>query len=156
MKITTLSLAKINQNKSFKTQQTFKTNPLSVDTFQKSNVSFSGANDNSEDILDKIADDFLAFLPTDFLRSLSDEMIADIASGNFADLPTDLLDGLADDAFYDLLGGLSKTIRDYSDMVEYERIERNLLQGQGRHFWPFGTDSLSSQSEQGRACPIRI
>ncbi|MBQ8886411.1 MAG: hypothetical protein IJY61_01755 [Candidatus Gastranaerophilales bacterium] len=126
MKINSLSLAKINQNKSFKAKQMFKTSPLPLDIFQKSNVSFGSSNNDSEDILDKIADDFLRFLPTEFLCGFSDEMIENIVNGNFLGLPTDLLDDVADDVFYDLLGGLSKTIRDYSDMVEYERMERQV------------------------------
>ena len=126
MKINSLTLAKISQNNGYKTQQSYVTKPFAMDTFEKSNVSFKGANDNSEDILKRISDDFLKHLPTEFLKSLSEEMIENIVTGNFMGLPTDLLKDITDDDFYNLLDGLSKTIRDYSDMVEYERMERQL------------------------------
>ena len=60
MKINSLSLVKITQNSSFKDKQTFKTNYLPIDTFEKSNVSFKGRS--SDDIMKKIDDDFFAFL----------------------------------------------------------------------------------------------
>ena len=124
MKINSLSLVKITQNSSFKDKQTFKTNYLPIDTFEKSNVSFKGRS--SDDIMKKIADDFLAFLPPDFLSSLTDSMLEDITNGKFANLPLGLLDSIPDDTFLSLLSGLSKTINDFSDMVEYERMERQV------------------------------
>lgn len=124
MKINSLSLAKITQNNSFKDKQTFKTNSLPVDTFEKSNVSFKGTS--SDDIMKKIADDFLSFLPPDFLRSLTDSMLEDITNGKFTNLPLGLLDSIPDDTFLSLLSGLSKTINDFSDMVQYERMEKQV------------------------------
>ena len=125
MKINPISLANINQNNSFKNKQLFKTSPLVVDTFQKSEVSFKGSKETSNDVLNKLADSLRVF-PAEVLRELSDMTIEDLVAGNFQNMPMDTLTPFGNDIFSSLLDGLSKTIRDFSDLIEYERMEQQV------------------------------
>ena len=125
MKINPISLSKINQNNSFRNKQIFKTNPLAMDTFQKSEVSFKGTKETSDDVFGKITDN-LKYFPPEILQELSDMMIDDLVTGNFQNIPIEILNPFGNDGIYSLLDGLSQTIRDFSDLVEYERMEQQV------------------------------
>lgn len=121
MKISKVTLPIIKRNDSLKNNQIFKTNPIPMDTFEKTNVSFGDDNNPSGDFVDKIIEEVFKNIPDGFVGDLSDLML-----GNLNDMlhsPKSPLEVEEEDFLKELIGDLSETFSDYTDLVKYEQLE---------------------------------
>lgn len=123
MKISKVTQPIIKRNDGLKRIPIFKTNPISADTFEKVNVSFGNKNNPSDDIIDNIIEEMFKNIPDGFIGDLSDLMLAKLITGDLGQSPDSLLKAMEDEMVEKLVDTLSETIKDYTDLVEYERLE---------------------------------
>lgn len=121
MKISKVTLPIIKRNNSLKNPQIFKTNPISMDTFEKTNVSFAGKNDSPEEFIDKIVEKMFKNIPDGFVGEFSDLMSGKL--NDIIQMPESPLDTEKNGFLKQMVGDLSERFSDYIDLVKYEQME---------------------------------
>lgn len=121
MKISKVTLPIIKYNDSLKNNQIFKTNPIPMDTFEKTNVSFGGKDELSDGFIDKIIEEIFKDIPDGFVGNFSDLMMGKL--NDMIKMPESPFNAAEDDFLKQMVGDLSETFGDYTDLVEYEQLE---------------------------------
>lgn len=121
MKISKVTLPIIKRNDSLKSTQNFKTNPIPMDTFEKTNVSFCGKNDSSDEFIDKIIEEIFKDIPDGFVGDFSGLMLGKL--NDMIQKPKSPFDEVENDFLKQMASDLSGKISDFTDLIKYEQME---------------------------------